>query len=79
VLAHEGSHVRQRDFYLQLLAGFYTAITWFSPLGWWLKHKLSELSEAISDRAGLEESAAAPLTPSSYSNSRHCRAQLSQE
>jgi beta-lactamase regulating signal transducer with metallopeptidase domain len=57
VLAHEGSHVRQRDFYLQLLAGFYTAITWFSPLGWWLKHKLSELSEAISDRAGLEESA----------------------
>ena len=56
VLAHEGSHVRQRDFYLQLLAGLYTALTWFSPLGWWLKHKLSELSEAISDHAGLEES-----------------------
>ena len=57
VLAHERSHIRQRDFYLQLLAGLYTAFTWFSPLGWWLKHKLSELSEAISDRAGLEESA----------------------
>jgi beta-lactamase regulating signal transducer with metallopeptidase domain len=57
VLAHERSHVNQRDFYLQLLAGFYAAITWFSPLGWWLKRKLSELSEAISDRAGLEESA----------------------
>ncbi len=56
VLAHEGSHVRQRDFYLQLLAGLYVALTWFSPLGWWLKRKLSELSEAISDRAGLEES-----------------------
>lgn len=56
VLAHEGSHVRQRDFYLQLIAGFYAALTWFSPLGWWLKRKLSELSEAISDRAGLEES-----------------------
>ena len=56
VLAHEGSHVRQRDFYWQLLAGLYTALTWFSPLGWWLKRKLSELSEAISDRAGLEES-----------------------
>ncbi len=56
VLAHEGSHVRQRDFYLQLLAGFYAALTWFSPLGWWLKRKLSELSEAISDHAGLEES-----------------------
>jgi beta-lactamase regulating signal transducer with metallopeptidase domain len=57
VLAHEGAHIRQRDFYLQLLAGFYTAFNWFSPLGWWLKHKLSELSEAISDQAGLEEAA----------------------
>ena len=57
VLAHERSHVRQGDFYLQLLAGFYAALFWFSPLGWWLKRKLSELSEAISDRAGLEVAA----------------------
>ncbi len=57
VLAHERSHVRQRDFYLQALAGLYTAIFWFSPLGWWLKRKLSDLSEAISDHAGLEEAA----------------------
>ena len=57
VLAHERSHIRQGDFYLQLLAGFYTAIFWFSPLGWWLKRKLYELGEAISDRAGLEEAA----------------------
>jgi beta-lactamase regulating signal transducer with metallopeptidase domain len=57
VLAHEQSHVRQRDFYLQLLAGLYVALFWFSPLGWWLKRKLSDLSEAISDRAGLEEAA----------------------
>jgi beta-lactamase regulating signal transducer with metallopeptidase domain len=56
VLAHEGSHVRQRDFYWQLVAGLYAVLTWFSPLGWWLKRKLTELSEAISDRAGLEES-----------------------
>lgn len=56
VLAHEGSHVEQRDFYLQLAAGVYAATNWVSPLGWWLKHILSELSEAISDRAGLEES-----------------------
>jgi BlaR1 peptidase M56 len=53
VLAHESSHVRQRDFYLQLAAGLYAAIFWFSPLGWWLKRKLSELSEAISDRAAV--------------------------
>jgi beta-lactamase regulating signal transducer with metallopeptidase domain len=57
VLAHERSHVRQGDFYLQLLAGIYTAIFWFSPLGWWLKRKLSGLSETISDRAGLREAA----------------------
>ena len=57
VLAHERSHVRQGDFYLQLLAGLYAAVFWFSPLGWWLKRHLSELGEAISDRAGLEEAA----------------------
>ena len=57
VLAHERSHVRQMDFYLQLLAGIYTAIFWFSPLGWWLKRTLSQLGEAISDRAGLEAAA----------------------
>jgi hypothetical protein len=62
VLAHERSHVYQRDFYLQLLAGLYAALTWFSPLGWWLKRKLSELGEAISDRAGLEAAA----SPSAY-------------
>jgi len=57
VLAHEHSHIRQGDFYLQALAGIYAAIFWFSPLGWWLKRKLSELGEAISDRAGLDEAA----------------------
>ncbi|MGB7135892.1 MAG: M56 family metallopeptidase [Acidobacteriaceae bacterium] len=54
VLAHERSHVRQMDFYLQLLAGLYTAFFWFTPLGWWLKRSLSALGEAISDRAGME-------------------------
>jgi BlaR1 peptidase M56 len=57
VLAHERAHVRQRDFYLQLLAGVYATVFWFSPLGWWLKRKLCELAEAISDHAGLEEAA----------------------
>ena len=55
VVAHERSHVRQGDFDLQALAGVYTAIFWLSPLGWWLKRKLSDLSETISDHAGLEE------------------------
>jgi hypothetical protein len=57
VLAHERSHVRQGDFYLHLLASLYAAAFWFSPLGWWLKRKLCDLGEAISDRAGLEEAA----------------------
>jgi beta-lactamase regulating signal transducer with metallopeptidase domain len=57
VLAHERSHICQGDFYLQLLAGIYSALFWFSPLGWWLKSKLSDLAEAISDHAGLEEAA----------------------
>jgi beta-lactamase regulating signal transducer with metallopeptidase domain len=57
VLAHERSHIRQGDFYLQVLAGLYAALVWFSPLGWWLKHELAELAEAISDRAGMEEAA----------------------
>ncbi|HEX4321175.1 MAG TPA: M56 family metallopeptidase [Acidobacteriaceae bacterium] len=62
VLAHEQSHVRQRDFYLQLFAALHLAVFWFSPLGWWLQRKLSELGEALSDRAGLEQ---AP-NPASY-------------
>ncbi|HTJ31277.1 MAG TPA: M56 family metallopeptidase [Acidobacteriaceae bacterium] len=55
VLAHEFSHVRQLDFYLQLAAAVHAAIFWFSPLGWWLKRKLSDLGEALSDRAGMAE------------------------
>ena len=55
VLAHEQSHVRQGDFYLQLLAATHAAVFWFSPLGWWLKRKLSDLGEALSDHAGLEK------------------------
>jgi hypothetical protein len=57
VLAHEASHVRQRDFYLQLCASFYIAMFWPSPLGWWLKRKLSDLSETISDGAAVEHAA----------------------
>ena len=57
VLAHERSHIRQGDFYLQILAGLYAALVWFSPLGWWLKRKLSDLGEAIGDRRGLDEAA----------------------
>jgi beta-lactamase regulating signal transducer with metallopeptidase domain len=56
VLAHERSHVRQGDFYWQLIAGIHAAIFWFSPLSWWLKKEISDLGEAISDGAALAES-----------------------
>jgi len=62
VLAHERSHIRQGDFYLQLLAALYSAIFWFSPLGWWLKSKLRNLGEAIGDHAALNHAA----SPASY-------------
>lgn len=55
VLAHERAHVRQGDFYLQLLASVYAALVWISPLGWWLKHRLADLGEALSDHAALLE------------------------
>ncbi len=54
VVAHEASHVRQGDFYLQLATSLYAAIFWFSPLGWWLKRILADLAETISDRAAVE-------------------------
>ena len=57
VLAHERSHIRQGYFYLQLLANLYAALVWPSPLGWWIKRELSDLAEAISDRAGLKQAA----------------------
>lgn len=55
VLAHERSHVHQGDFYLQLIAGLHVAFFWFSPLSWWLKKEISDMGEAISDRAALDE------------------------
>ena len=60
VLAHELAHVRQRDFYLQLLAHLHTAVFWFSPAAWWIQKHLSDLGEAISDFAGITEAKDAP-------------------
>ena len=57
VLAHEGSHVRQRDFTVQLAASFHIALFWFNPMSWWLKRKLSRLSETISDGAAVHQAA----------------------
>lgn len=49
VVAHEAAHVRRGDFYVQLAANLNRAIFWFSPASWWLRRKLSELAEMVSD------------------------------
>lgn len=55
VLTHERAHVRQGDFYVHLLAGLHCALFWFNPFSWWLRRQLSELGEALSDRAAVEQ------------------------
>jgi TonB family protein len=55
VVAHESSHVANRDFYVQWLAQLHRCVFWFSPLAWWLANRLALLSEHISDDAALHE------------------------
>ena len=54
VLAHEGAHVVNRDFYLLLFASFNRAVFWFSPFAWWHFARLAELAEIISDATAIE-------------------------
>jgi beta-lactamase regulating signal transducer with metallopeptidase domain len=54
VLAHEGAHVANRDFYVLLLASLNRAVFWFNPLAWWQLIRLAELAEIISDARALE-------------------------
>ena len=54
VIAHERTHVANRDFYVQWAAQLHRCIFWFNPLAWWLARRLSALSEHISDDAAVE-------------------------
>jgi bla regulator protein blaR1 len=54
VLAHEGAHVANRDFYVLLLASLNRAVFWFSPFSWWQLARLAELAEIISDAQAIE-------------------------
>ncbi|MGB8609367.1 M56 family metallopeptidase [Bradyrhizobium sp.] len=54
VLAHEGAHVANRDFYVLLLASLNRAVFWFNPFAWWQLVRLAELAEIISDARALE-------------------------
>ena len=53
VLAHEHSHISRGDFYVQALAELHCAVFWFSPLSWWLRHRVSVLAEEASDAAAV--------------------------
>lgn len=57
VIAHERTHVANRDFYAQWAAQLHRCIFWFNPLAWWLARRLSILSEHISDDAAVEATA----------------------
>ncbi len=54
VLAHEGAHVANGDFYVLLLASLNRALFWFSPFAWWQLTRLAELAEVISDARAIE-------------------------
>jgi len=54
VLAHEGAHVANRDFYVLLLASLNRSVFWFSPFAWWQFSRLAELAEIIGDSQAIE-------------------------
>ncbi len=52
VLAHEATHVRNRDSLVNLAAYLNRCVFWFHPLAWWLEKKLASTAEHASDEAG---------------------------
>jgi beta-lactamase regulating signal transducer with metallopeptidase domain len=54
VLAHERAHIASGDFFVLLLAQINRAVFWFSPLAWWLPHRLIELAEVTADARAIE-------------------------
>jgi beta-lactamase regulating signal transducer with metallopeptidase domain len=54
IIAHEATHVRRGDFFLQLMARSYRAVFWFNPLAWWLTSRLEELAETACDEAAIQ-------------------------
>ena len=53
VIAHERSHVLERDCYLLWLSRLNTCLFWFNPMAWWLYQKIADLAEITSDEAAL--------------------------
>jgi NADH:ubiquinone oxidoreductase subunit len=53
VLAHEGAHVRRRDWLLTVLAALNRCVFWFHPLAWWLERRIAVDAEHAADDASL--------------------------
>ena len=70
VLAHERSHIRHGDFYLQALAGLYAAIVWFVPWDGGSSANSPIWLRPSATAPVLKKRPAAPPTLRSSSNSR---------
>ena len=55
VIAHEHAHARAGDFYVLVMSQVSRAIFWFSPVSWWLHHRLTLLAEMASDDSAIAE------------------------
>jgi len=64
ILAHERAHVRHFDGYIQWLAALHACLFWFSPFAWWLRGRLADLAERISDDVALS----GDTTPAEYAS-----------
>jgi beta-lactamase regulating signal transducer with metallopeptidase domain len=62
ILTHELSHIARRDLWTMRAASLYRAITWISPMSWWLRRRLETETERASDEAVL----ATGVEPTAY-------------
>jgi TonB family protein len=60
VLAHERSHVQERDWHLLWLAQVHACLFWLNPMAWWMRRRLALLAEMTADEAALQAVADRP-------------------
>lgn len=53
VLAHERAHIRRYDPAVQLLSAMHRALSWMSPLSWFLNRQIVRTAEQASDDAAV--------------------------
>jgi TonB family protein len=53
VIAHESAHITQRDYYGCWIAALHCAVFWFNPCAFWLRRRVSVLTELLSDEVAI--------------------------